>query len=514
LLDQLTDQLFSDLINYKPLIFNKIKIFNHLMKPIYTLLFLLLFAQNTFANDDRIQQNLLLLSENNLMEFEKTWKSELKKVKNYKNRIAILNTASTVYFDLRNIEMMLEINTALKDEALKHGDNSDIASAYLSSAKNLSVIQFFKEAETDILIAEKYLSKIKDNEEYPRLITSLYHLLAFDYFQQTEYEKSISNFKKAVELSELITKNKEDYQIRIYNDLGYTYFINKEYENSENTYKKGIDIQNKTTDIISVNVIKGNLGILNYQKGNNELALKYLNEAVPVLEKNKIVIELIQSYYALGNVYNLLGDKEKSIKYFDKERDLYIKLDQSTKDGVRLFLDQIEEAYQQNLRKQNQIYFTVGSITLILIGSGAFFILKKMHKKKKKVQENKREISDEILQDIIQKLNDFEKNKEFLKPHLTLNDLASDFNINSAYLSKIINQQKAQNFNSYINELKINYITEKIKMNPSFRKYKIAVLAEEAGFISHSTFTKSFKQLKGITPSEYIEKVEQALEND
>ncbi|NHQ79773.1 AraC family transcriptional regulator, partial [Elizabethkingia miricola] len=53
-----------------------------------------------------------------------------------------------------------------------------------------------------------------------------------------------------------------------------------------------------------------------------------------------------------------------------------------------------------------------------------------------------------------------------------------------------------------------NYILEKLNNDPRYRKYKISILAEEAGFSSHSMFTTNFKSITGISPSEFVKYIQ------
>ncbi|PTT72493.1 helix-turn-helix domain-containing protein, partial [Chryseobacterium sp. HMWF001] len=69
----------------------------------------------------------------------------------------------------------------------------------------------------------------------------------------------------------------------------------------------------------------------------------------------------------------------------------------------------------------------------------------------------------------------------------------------------VINKHKKKNFNSYINELRINYITKEIYNNPKFSQYKISYLADLCGFSSHSIFASTFKKITGMSPSVYIQ---------
>src|SRR5690606_30777572 len=100
----------------------------------------------------------------------------------------------------------------------------------------------------------------------------------------------------------------------------------------------------------------------------------------------------------------------------------------------------------------------------------------------------KMNIPKETEESLIKKLNQFENSKQFTKQDMSLAMLASQFETNTKYLSEIINNYKNKNFNSYINELRINYITDKLKNNSTYLQYKISYLAEESGFSSHSSF--------------------------
>lgn len=110
--------------------------------------------------------------------------------------------------------------------------------------------------------------------------------------------------------------------------------------------------------------------------------------------------------------------------------------------------------------------------------------------------------TEEIL---IHKLDKFENSIQFTKKDMSLAQLASLFDTNTKYLSEIINTHKDKNFNSYINELRINYIIDKLKENRKYLQYKISYLADESGFSSHSSFATVFKSVTGISPTVFID---------
>jgi len=122
-----------------------------------------------------------------------------------------------------------------------------------------------------------------------------------------------------------------------------------------------------------------------------------------------------------------------------------------------------------------------------------------------KIEAHSKElIKKETEEHLLKKLNLFEKNKDFLDSNVSLSSLSSRFKTNTKYLSYVINKHKQKDFNSYINELKIHYIIEKLKNEPKYRKYKISYLAEECNFSSHSKFTATFKTVTGLAPSLFL----------
>ncbi len=108
---------------------------------------------------------------------------------------------------------------------------------------------------------------------------------------------------------------------------------------------------------------------------------------------------------------------------------------------------------------------------------------------------------------ILSNLDTFENSKDVRDPSLSLSVLAKRMNTNSKYLSEVINKHKGKNFNNYLNELRVNYIVEKLTQNPEYLQYKTSYLAEEAGFASRTTFTTIFKNVTGKSPSQFIDEL-------
>ena len=106
---------------------------------------------------------------------------------------------------------------------------------------------------------------------------------------------------------------------------------------------------------------------------------------------------------------------------------------------------------------------------------------------------------------LLAKLKKFEGSTRFTSKEMSLALLSAQLETNTKYLSEIINRHYQDNFNTYINKLRVNYIIEKLKTDPSYLNYKISYLADDAGFSSHSSFTTIFKAITGIAPGTFID---------
>ena len=118
-------------------------------------------------------------------------------------------------------------------------------------------------------------------------------------------------------------------------------------------------------------------------------------------------------------------------------------------------------------------------------------------------------ISSKTEKILLRKLELFEKNKGFIKKDINLSSLAKQFETNTKYLSEIIKTHRQKQFNNYLNELRINYIVDRLKNEPKYINTKISYLASDCGFTSHSTFTTIFTQITNESPSIFMKKIKE-----
>ncbi len=94
-----------------------------------------------------------------------------------------------------------------------------------------------------------------------------------------------------------------------------------------------------------------------------------------------------------------------------------------------------------------------------------------------------------------------EKNKLFLKPDLTLDELSKKMNVPKHHLTEALNVNLNKTFYQFINEYRVNEFKKRI--TDSSKKENLVYLAYDCGFNSKTTFFNYFKKLEGMTPSAY-----------
>ena len=96
-----------------------------------------------------------------------------------------------------------------------------------------------------------------------------------------------------------------------------------------------------------------------------------------------------------------------------------------------------------------------------------------------------------------------EQKKPYLNAKLMKSELAELMEINAPELSRLLNERVGMSFFEYVNYHRIHEFIRLAK-TPLVQQRTLLALAQEAGFQSKSTFNKSFKQIMGCPPSEYL----------
>jgi len=97
------------------------------------------------------------------------------------------------------------------------------------------------------------------------------------------------------------------------------------------------------------------------------------------------------------------------------------------------------------------------------------------------------------------------KYRLFLNPNLKVHGLSEAVSISSRKISCGIGESPYQNFNDYINHLRIAYATDLIR-NDYLQQFSVDALSETSGFNSKNAFYRAFKRVHGCTPGKYYER--------
>ncbi|MBL1220620.1 AraC family transcriptional regulator [Chryseobacterium sp. L7] len=105
---------------------------------------------------------------------------------------------------------------------------------------------------------------------------------------------------------------------------------------------------------------------------------------------------------------------------------------------------------------------------------------------------------------LFEEVKDIVENKAyFTDVDFTISQLSNMLKSNNLYISKSIRLNGFSNFNHYLNTCRIENV-KKLLYENDISRVTLMYIYTESGFSNQSTFNRVFKQIEGITPSEFI----------
>lgn len=101
--------------------------------------------------------------------------------------------------------------------------------------------------------------------------------------------------------------------------------------------------------------------------------------------------------------------------------------------------------------------------------------------------------------------NYMEKEKPYLDRELTILNVSKAIGIPRHFITEVINNYMGKNFYYLVNEYRIREVKERLK-DPHYSNLTILAIAYDSGFNSKSSFNHIFKEMTGMTPSQYLSK--------
>ncbi len=446
---------------------------------------------------------------------------------------------ATIYYNEGNFKQAFDYYLKTNEEAQKY--NNELY--FHQSIRDMAILKaHVGEHETGLEPLKKcyeYFSKIKETNSLDYLIT----LFALS----DSYNKH-----KMLDSATLINMLGIEESIRLDNkDFGDGFYftfnegINQYYKENYQAAKDSLD---KSLDTLTAIGDLANEGMAYYYLGKTLSALNDQQGAINAHKKvdeifqktPRVIPESRQSYEILISHYKKIGDRDNQLKYIERLITIDSVINSNYKyliknvvqkyDTPRLLSEKQEiiDSLEDDKKSSTMMNIILVVVSILFLSFWIFNYFKRRNYKKKfhelyyssaqtKVgrqgslnQENQEPIgvSEEIIEDILHKLDEFEKNLNFLQPDITTSTLSKTFNTNSKYLSKVVNRYKKKNFSVYINDLRIDYSVAKLKEDQKFKHYTMKAIAQEIGFNTTQAFSKSFYKKNGIHPSYFIKQLQ------
>jgi AraC-like DNA-binding protein len=93
-------------------------------------------------------------------------------------------------------------------------------------------------------------------------------------------------------------------------------------------------------------------------------------------------------------------------------------------------------------------------------------------------------------------------NKLYLDGKLSIQDVSDHLNVPRQYISEVLNVHMHTNFQDFVNQYRVEEFVNRLK-NDKNNHFTLLGIAKDVGFNSKSSFYVIFKKLKGMTPAQF-----------
>lgn len=359
------------------------------------------------------------------------------------------------------------------------------------------------------------------------------------------------------------TKNQNKYSVNQYLYLsGFSYLKQKKYEQAIGEFSKAYDYFSDIEDN-NANYVLYSLGKSYEGLNDKKKTVEYFTKLDANVEKTNITFPDLRDVYTfLIDYYKDNDDTQKQLYYIDR----FLKVDKKLDEQFKYLSTELPKKYDTpNLLREKEniindlnnnkisLYASISVLLLILIlfiylyykskktekqyrkiAQDLIHSIEKKHMEPVEIQKNEfsqeetqpliieevmpeikdktgNALSEDVTQSILKDLNTFESKGLFLKKGITLASLAKTFKTNTAYLSEVINTHQGKNFTTYLNDLRIDYVSERLLEDKKLRSYKLPAIADELGYNNVQAFSAAFKKKTGTTPAIYIKEIENSI---
>lgn len=355
-------------------------------------------------------------------------------------------------------------------------------------------------------------SKIENKELASQFRGMTYQEMAYYSFEERKYKEAIESLElaslsfdiiKSEQFKNFLIGNNEEMFGRSYTGLNdYTKAKTHHYKSLQ--YLKKAEAENTQWGAMNYN----GLGHIFLKENQMDSAGVYLNKALDLSEKTDHISLKELVYQNMAAYYKKMHIMDSFAVYENKYNAIVQENISKSKKSINSEFNRINQ--NPETATNNRVYLILGALFVLMLAGVAYAKRKTWFGNLINAEGDEKKPEPLILpqkteEDLLNKLNDFENSHEYLDKNISFSVLAGQLGTNAKYLSHILKNNKNTDYNTYINELRIQYIVDKLKTDPDYLNYKISFLAEESGFSSHSKFSANFKRMVNLSPSEFID---------
>lgn len=339
-----------------------------------------------------------------------------------------------------------------------------------------------------------------------------YALINNDYIKGLNYIDKAIAYYNSIENSQyksFVLANCQQLKARCYIELNNDSLALRHFKKAE------INVKNaKAENSIFGALIYQGLGESYMKLMNSDSAHFYLTKALKLSEPfidshiNEKLYESLSSYYKQS------GEIDSAVVYLIKYNETVREDRNRNKQQIDKVMGYLNEEPVHG--GMNNWMMILGVGVLLVIGSVGFYCYYPLKRKVKTVpKENETEpflntsvhieLSPEMIENFDEKLTIFTREERFLDKTLSFSMLATELGTNTKYLNYYLKHHLQTDYRTYINTLRIQYITNQLVKYPHTRKYTLAHLADISGYGSYSAFAVNFKRVMHQTPSSFIQ---------
>ncbi|MBN2893986.1 MAG: tetratricopeptide repeat protein [Bacteroidales bacterium] len=409
----------------------------------------------------------------------------------------------------------------------KIGTSQNLDSLYnsLSKANPVEKVDVYKQLSNYYLLSNTKLSRLYANKGliiakalgHEDEIVDFYFNVSDSYFEEKVFDTSLFYLDSAYLY--LVKSKNEKQQAILFFYKGKILYSKEEYNQAEDFFKQSLDIYTELNDTFSIIASYERLGMTNYMKANyskaiefflielklaeqnsfkeaqassrNNIAmaystdgdflnsLKYYKEALKIYESLENLKGLATVFNNIGNIYTSLNKPDSALAYFkqalkcssDLNDDIYIAISQTNMAEIYIQLKDFVEAEKllihcEEVFQKYQLFAYLAAV---------YYLYGNLYNEQNNIQKTQSYILMSLKYSVASNNKDFEKdNYKFLSSmYIEMGDYKNGYDYFKKYTDLKDSLYNLEN-SLKINQLKINYETEKKDKEIQLNKLKIS----------------------------------------